>query len=724
MCERDHALEREQAVHSCAALFDERGTLQGWTTAFAGICVRPDGDPAARSIGDFLPEIDAERWDEIWRNIQDEGVEAFCLDRSGDGSDRLRLIEVEICKFVGQSCALAKVEVQEANGARDQLRLLQQEMLEAMASGVPLAEIMDLLCRRAEGLAPTGICSVLTVDRQDRLHHLASPSLPQHYSQAIDGLAIGPNVGSCGTAAFRGEPVEVVDIATDPLWANYKSLALPLGLLACWSSPIKSSRGRVLGAFAFYFPVPRRPSTIERQIVAKCLHLCSIALEHEQTRLRIYDLAFQDPLTRLANRIRFQQRVGKSLTVIGETHQQLAIHYVGLDQFQAVNDQMGHAAGDDVLRTIAKRLQAAVRDGDMVARIGGDEFALIQFGHLKEQEIAVRARQIMEAIAQPYEARGHRLVMSASIGIALAPDDGTSADELIKHAALALRQAKGLGRGMYSFYEKALNARMQIRRRLEAGLRGAIAAEEFELYYQPIVAIESMQVIRAEALLRWRHVERGMIPPSEFIPIAEGTGLIVPLGAWVIEQACAVAARWPEQVGIAVNLSPVQFEAPGLVQTVAAALSKSGLRASRLQLEITESVLLRDNAVNVAVLDQLAELGVTIALDDFGTGYSSLSYLQRFAFDRIKIDRAFIRNITHDAGSLKIVRSIVMLAHSLDLAVTAEGVETEEQFAAVRDEGCDDVQGYYTGRPQPREALEDLLLRRVTRSLRAVGARG
>jgi EAL domain-containing protein (putative c-di-GMP-specific phosphodiesterase class I) len=298
------------------------------------------------------------------------------------------------------------------------------------------------------------------------------------------------------------------------------------------------------------------------------------------------------------------------------------------------------------------------------------------------------------------------VVVGASIGIAIALEDGASADELMKNAALALRRGKELGRGACFFYEKALNAHMQARRRLEADLRGALAAGELELYFQPIIDLESLEVSRAEALLRWFHGERGMIPPTEFIPVAEDTGLIVPLGAWAIEQACTAAASWPERVSVAVNLSPVQFERPGLVEAVAGALAASGLRASRLELEITESVLLQDNARNLAVLDQLGELGVSIALDDFGTGYSSLSYLQRFAFDRIKIDHSFIRSINRNAGSLKIVRSIVTLAHSLGLMVTAEGVETDEQFAAVRGEGCDDVQGYYIGRPQPLETFK------------------
>jgi EAL domain-containing protein (putative c-di-GMP-specific phosphodiesterase class I) len=270
-------------------------------------------------------------------------------------------------------------------------------------------------------------------------------------------------------------------------------------------------------------------------------------------------------------------------------------------------------------------------------------------------------------------------------------------------------RVKELRRGTYFFYEEALNERMQFRRAMSIGLSAAIAAGDFELHYQPLFSAKSLEIAGAEALMRWRHREHGMIQPAQFIPIAEETGLIVPLGAWAIEEACRTAADWPEHVEVAVNLSPVQFERPGLVEAVAGALAQSGLRPSRLRLEVTESVLLHDNAANISILDRLKELGVSVALDDFGTGYSSLSYLQRFAFDRIKIDHSFVRNIGAKAGSLKIVHSIVMLAHSLGLCVTAEGVETEAQFTAVREEGCEEIQGFFLGGPLPAKEFRALV---------------
>ncbi|KAB2941376.1 MAG: EAL domain-containing protein [Hyphomicrobium sp.] len=703
----EDAIEIQHAPHASIALFDEQGRLHGWSPAFADDCAQSSLEFRECLVGDVWPEFNPGRWKEIWRNAQEHGaarvVQVVARTKQGTSSE---LVELEIGRFVSDGMPLVKIEVRRS--ATRRLHLMQQEILQSMANGAPLRGIMETLCRRVEALAPSVICSVLAIDRDQQLRHIASPSLPLHYSRAIDGVPIGPKVGSCGTAAFRGEAVEVTDIASDPLWEDYKHLALPLGLRACWSSPIKAPDGRVVGAFAFYYPRPRGPTVLERQVVATCLHLCMIALEHEETRSRAYEQAFTDPLTQLPNRARFQQRVSEAMAIVAETGQRIAIQYIGLDRFQAVNELLGYAAGDELLKVVASRLRSVVKDRDAVARIGGDEFAVIKVGDFKDEDIAKRARGIIEIIGEPYLACGQRLELGASIGIALGVD-ANSADELIQDAALAMRRVKELGRGTYFFYEKELNARMQARRRAEADLRDALTYEQFELYFQPIFDLQRLAVTGAETLLRWHHPERGMVSPAEFIALAEQCGLIEQLGAWAIRKACLAAVKWPRDIAVAVNLSPMQFDNPGLVRTVAAALEQSGLDPSRLELEITESVLLRDSAVNIAVLDELKDLGVSIALDDFGTGYSSLSYLHRFSFDRVKIDHSFIRDITRNEGSLKIVRAIVMLAHSLGLEVTAEGVETDEQLAAVRGEGCDAVQGHYTGTPTPVAAFLERL---------------
>ncbi len=697
---REYLIDPEYAPHAPIALFDEHGKLHGWSPTFADDCAQSIAEFRLSRVGDFWPEFDALRWADIWRKTQVDGsatiVHVLARNKPCEHGE---VIELEIGRFLARDTPLAKVEIRRAASRR--LRLLQQDMLEAMASGVPLKGIMETLCRRVEAMAPSVTCSVLAVDRNLQLRHIASPSLPKQYSAAIDGLLIGPMTGSCGTAAFRGEPVEVTDIATDPLWENYKHFALPLGLRACWSTPIKGSDGRVIGAFAFYYPRPRGPNQLERQVVATCVNLSTIAMEHEETRARAYEQAYTDPLTRLSNRARIQQRVSETMTIVAETGQRICVQYIGLDRFQAVNELLGYASGDELLRVIAARLHSLVKDHDAVARIVGDEFVVIHIGEFSDEDVAARARRIIELIGEPFLACGQWLEPSASVGIAIGPDDGNTADELIQDAALAMRRVKELGRGTYMFYEKELNARMQARRRAESELREAIAGNQFELYFQPIIDLSCFEIDGAEALIRWHHPERGMVSPAEFIPLAEKCGLIDQLGAWVIRSACLTAATWPGNMNVAVNLSPVQFANPGLVRTVADALAESGLEPARLELEITESVLLHDSAVNIALLDELSDLGVSIALDDFGTGYSSLSYLRRFSFDRIKIDHSFVRDIAHNEGSLKIVRAIVMLAHSLGLAVTAEGVETDDQLAAVRGEGCDAVQGHYTGSPVP-----------------------
>lgn len=696
---REDVLELERAPHTPIALFDEAGRLHGWSPLFADCCALTATELQNMRVTDLWPEIDPAKWTGYWKQCQADGPTLTVHVQDRPNTRAREVVELEIGRFVFEGKPLAKILIRRGTASR--LHLMQQQMLEAMACGMPLASIMESLCHRVEAMAPSVVCSIVEVDRQKRLRHIAGPSLPKHYLDAIDGLPIGPRAGSCGTAAYSGMPVEVLDIETDPRWDGYRELALELGLRACWSSPIKASDGRVLGAFAFYFPRSRGPTTLERRIVAACLHLCMIAMEHEETRVRAYEYAFTDTLTQLANRARFQQRVAECLPIVAETGQRVAIQYIGLDRFQAVNETIGYAGGDELLKLVAIRLKSVMKDHDAVSRIGGDEFAVIQVGALKDEDIAKCARTIIDLLAEPFVVAGQCVELGASIGIAIGPEDANSGDELIQDAALAMGRLKETGRGTYFFYEKALNERMQLRRRTETSLRRALANNEFELYFQPIFDVATMRVQSAEALLRWHHPQRGMVLPSDFIPIAEECGLIEQIGAWVIRKACLAATQLPPHVSVSVNLSPLQFDAPGLVETIAAALKEAGIEASRLELEITESVLLRDSPVNAALLDQLGDLGVSLALDDFGTGYSSLSYLHRFEFDRVKIDQSFIRGLPNNEGSLKIVRAVVMLAHSLGLKVTAEGVEADAQLAAVKGEGCDAVQGFYMGVPAP-----------------------
>ncbi len=363
-------------------------------------------------------------------------------------------------------------------------------------------------------------------------------------------------------------------------------------------------------------------------------------------------------------------------------------------------------AGDALLQAVSERLRRSLRDVDTVARLSGDEFAILAPSSGSVQGIRTLAERLVKAVGEPYCIDGHRIVINASIGVALAPTDGARADDLLKNADMALYEAKGDGRGVFRFFERAMQDRLQSRRAMEMDLRQALERREFEVFYQPIFDLEADRIGGFEALIRWRHLERGLVPPAEFIPVAENAGLIIPIGEWVLRQACAEARNWPGHLRLAVNLSAVQFRSPTLIDAVADALSAGGIAASRLEFEVTESLLLQQNDEVLATLHRLRGLGLRIALDDFGTGYSSLGYLRSFPFGKIKIDRSFVQEMVERPECASIVDCILGLAASLGMRTTAEGVETEEQLLQLRRTSCTEVQGYYIGRPMPAtEAL-------------------
>jgi diguanylate cyclase (GGDEF)-like protein len=430
--------------------------------------------------------------------------------------------------------------------------------------------------------------------------------------------------------------------------------------------------------------------------------------EHRRKEARIAHMAHHDALTNLPNRVLLNERLELALarTRQGET---AACHLLDLDDFKNVNDTLGHPSGDKLLRQVAERLCTLVRETDTIARMGGDEFAILQSGLTQPTEATSLAQRVIAAVSEPYDIDGHQVVIGTSIGIAMGPADGSTPDELIRNADLALYRAKGEGRGTFCFFEPEMDGKMQARRAMECDLRKAQLAGEFELAYQPFVNLASDAISGLEALIRWRHPEKGMITPSDFIPLAEEMGLIEPISDWVLREACMCAARWPADLTIAVNLSPAQFRRPGLVEMVMGALAASGLPAERLELEITETSLLQNSEATLGMLYQLRELGVRIAMDDFGTGYSSLSYLQSFPFDKIKIDRSFVKDITDGIGSLNIVRAVTAMARGLGMTTTAEGVETPEQLAIVKAEGCTEMQGFLFSRPLPAGEVEQLL---------------
>jgi diguanylate cyclase (GGDEF)-like protein len=441
--------------------------------------------------------------------------------------------------------------------------------------------------------------------------------------------------------------------------------------------------------------------------------------EYRRIEARIAYMAQHDVLTELPNRALLRERLERALDGVHKGRS-LAVLCLDLDRFKDVNDTLGHSVGDALLKAVAARLAACIGEEDTLARFGADEFAIVQTTGEQPVAATALASRIIEAIGKPFDLDGHQVSIGATVGIAVSPGDGTSSDQLLKNADLALYRAKGENRGLYRFFEPAMDAHMQARRQLQLDLRKAIANAEFQLHYQPLVNLERDEICGFEALLRWLHPVRGMVSPAEFIPLAEETGLIDPIGEWALREACAAAARWPDDVKVAINLSAGQFKSRQLVEAVFQALAASGLPAHRLELEITETVLLQNNEATVSMLHQLRAMGVRIALDDFGTGYSSLSYLRSFPFDKIKIDRCFVADLS-EAGedALAILRAVAGLGASLGIATTAEGVETSEQLARVREEGCTEMQGFLFSPPRPIEEISRLFLAGDTRKVSA-----
>jgi diguanylate cyclase (GGDEF)-like protein/PAS domain S-box-containing protein len=610
--------------------------------------------------------------DEIWISAN---VRAFRNDRG-----RLKYI-----------CALL-TDITETT----QLRSLQQLIMTALADEIPITEIADRLCRRVEEIAPDVVSSLLHIDADGLVHPLGGPSLPEDYSRALEGVAIGPDIGSCGSAAFYGKPVLALDIDTDPRWQPFKTRPLEVGLRACWSSPIKAKDGRVIGTFAFYFRECRAPSRWHHSIVDACVHLGALAIERNEARAQIARLAYHDMLTGLPNRAQLRGLISGAVQACPRG-KHVALAFLDVDNFKDVNDTLGHSAGDELLVQFAQRLRAQIQPGDMLGRLGGDEFVIV-LPNGDAAEASLVASRITEALVMPLRIGTRQVPMSASIGISIYPDNATDIDTLIQQADAAMYKAKQAGRSTYRFFSSDMNGLAEQRLLLSAALRSAIANDVLKLHYQPQIRTIDGTIHGVEALARWHDAALGEVSPAKFIPLAEECGLIEQIGLWSIREACRQMAEW-RQSGldipcVSVNLSPINFQNVSLAAAVAEILADHGLPPEVLMLEITEGVIMNERSVAIETMNSVRKLGVGLSLDDFGTGYSSLSRLTQLPIRELKIDRSFMRDIEGNSRARAIVTTVVRVGQSLQLTVVAEGVETEGQRNLLAELGCDVVQGF------------------------------
>jgi len=594
-------------------------------------------------------------------------------------------------------------------GLSASLLQIQTEVLEAIARGEPLTSTLGLLCRRAETLAPGTICTIIAIDAPGVLRSLASPSLPSSFSKSINGIPIGPKVGSCGTAAWRNEPVMVTDIDTDPLWEDYKALAGPLGLKACWSTPIPNRDGGVAATFAFYFKETREPNELERSIVKISVHLCSIAIEHEEAQARNRRLAYFDTLTGVPNRLHFNMLLQQQIS-LGVP---FGLLLADIDQLKTINDTMGHAAGDVVIRTIAERISAS--NSDVTAcRLAGDEFAIIVPGCGNAEALEVIARQVLAQVNGLVVAAGYSIEPHITVGGALFEVDVMDADTLCQNADFALYHAKATSRGGYVPFSRGLRTAMVNRINMVRDVGQAIAEGRILPHYQPIVRLDTSEIVGLEALARMRRPDGRIATAAEFHEALSDPRTAYQLTDQMLTQVARDIRLWLDagihfqHVGI--NVTTGDFERGDLEERLVRTFGAMAVPLRHLILEVNEAVFVggSDNRIPKSV-DALRKRGLLVALDDFGTGFASLTHLLSFPVDVIKIDKSFVDRLATSAPSSVIVGAVLDIARKLNMQVVAEGVETTEQVSKLAELGCRLGQGYLFGRPCPAAETTVLL---------------
>ncbi len=626
-------------------------------------------------------------WDERDMQILDDATSAIAAEI------RLRLANDEALRF-------------------HDLVASQHRVHELIAGGAPLREVLVELVEGIEHHDPSVIGCVVLLDRESNtLHPGAGPSLPPHYLAAIDGVVIGPNVGACGSASWSGQLTISHDIGTDPRWAPIRDFVLDAGLGHCWSMPIKAPAGEVLGTLALYGPHARQPLPAHLALMEDGARLAGIAIERHRALERLIHDARHDGLTGLPNRTAIFEQLDEAI-VRAEPDSAVAVLFVDLDGLKLLNDTLGHDRADEMIREVGQRLSGVVRGSDFVGRFGGDEFVVVAEGVAHEDQAARLGFRLLEAVSQPVTDIDSSVV-TASIGITLLTDAEFDAREALRQADAAMYEAKRSGRDRITFFGGSRRSQEGRRLALVRELRGAEIRGELGLVFQPVFDLESGALAGVEALARWNSPALGEVSPVEFIPVAEDTGLIVPIGSWVLRESCETIHRIQADVGrpleLSVNVSAAQLANPGFARSVQQTLAHAEFPADQLVLEITETSLVRGDTLSAHTLRELESQGIRIALDDFGTGNSSLAWLKEHPLDAIKIDRSFVAGLAGDSRDQAIVASLISLARALGCAVTAEGVETEDQLIALRLLDCERVQGFLLAHPLPADELAKLL---------------
>lgn len=599
----------------------------------------------------------------------------------------------------------------------DKLNKLRNEVLELVASAAQLSEILPAITIGIEKDHPEMLCSILLID--DSGKHLvlgAAPSLPDFYNQAVDGIEMGLARGSCGTAAFTKKRVIVNDISTHPYWAEWAALAKEAELSACWSEPIIDGEGKILGTFAIYHSKKSSPNEADFTLIEQISNLVRIAIERDNADKIIWHQANFDSLTKLPNRNLLMEHLGTAMENAKRDKKQLTIAMLDIDNFKDINDSLGHNVGDQLLIESSKRIKSCIRKNDIVARLGGDEFIIVLVGTTSLDDIEKIGQNILVSLSTPFIVDEKSVHCTASIGIANYPNDATHLDSLLRNADQAMYNAKAQGRNSIHFFTENMRSDFLKRMEIIKDLRIAITQQQFHMVYQPIVNLSNNKILKAEALIRWQHPEKGLISPLDFIPIAEATGLIVEISEWIFNEVSQKVKYWRKEfcqdLMISINTSPVQYKNKGKqISTWVDSLITQNISPQAIAIEITENLLMENQTEVVCVLDQIRQQGVAVSIDDFGTGYCSFSYLKNYAIDYLKIDKSFVQKMSADNKDAALCEAIIVMASKLNIHVIAEGIETEQQKEFLTKAGCRYGQGYLLAMPMSDNDFEQLLIK-------------